>query len=70
MTGPGSYSLAYELYRDVGRRQRWGNTLNVDTLTGSGTAATQTLTVYGRVPPQAPVAAGAYSDKITVTVTF
>jgi len=70
MTGPGSYAVTYELYRDTNRSQRWGNTLNTDTLTGSGTSTTQTLTVYGRVPPQTAVAAGNYSDIVTVTVTF
>ena len=70
MTGVGSYAVNYELYRDIARSLRWGNTLNTDTLSGSGTAATQTVTIYGRVPPQTAVAAGNYSDVVTVTVTF
>lgn len=70
MTGVGSYAVNYELYRDSPRSLRWGNTLNTDTLSGTGTSTTQNLPVYGRVPPQSAVAAGNYSDIITVTVTY
>ncbi|HEY0232879.1 MAG TPA: spore coat U domain-containing protein [Dokdonella sp.] len=69
MIGGSSY-VVYELYRDTGRTLRWGNTLNSDTLSGSGSGNTQTLSVYGRVAPQAGAAAGSYSDKITVTITY
>lgn len=69
MTGPGGL-IDYELYRDLGRTQRWGTTLNVDTVTGTGTGATQSLTVYGRVPAQTPRTAGTYTDTIVVTVTY
>ncbi len=62
--------VSYELYRDVARTLRWGNTLNVDTRTGTGSGALQALTVYGRVPPQASKPVGVYSDTITVTVTY
>ncbi len=69
MTGPGGL-IDYELYRDLGRTQRWGTTLNTDTVTGTGTGATQSLTVYGRVPAQTPRTAGTYTDTIVVTVTY
>jgi spore coat protein U-like protein len=70
MTGVGSYAVNYELYRDSGRTVRWGNTVNTDTLSGTGSGTQQSMPVYGRVPPQAAVAAGNYSDIITVTVTY
>lgn len=69
--GGSSYYLNYELYRDAARSQRWGNTLTVDTVSGTGTGSAQQLTIYGRVPPvtgQPP--AGTYSDVITVTITY
>lgn len=69
--GGSSYYLTYELYRDAARSQRWGNTLTVDTASGTGTGSAQQLTIYGRVPPvtgQPP--AGTYSDLITVTITY
>lgn len=69
MLGSGG-AVTYGLYRDNPRQLRWGNTLNTDTASGSGSGTTQSLTVYGRVPPQSAVPAGNYSDKITVTVTY
>jgi len=70
MVGPGNAHITYELYRDSGRTQRWGNTLNSDTVAGNGNGALQSLTVYGRVPVQPTPAGGTYSDTVTVTLTF
>jgi spore coat protein U-like protein len=69
MQGPGGL-VTYELYRNATRTQRWGSTLNTDTVAGSGSGANQTLTVYGRVPNQTTPSAGTYNDTITVTVTY
>ncbi|WP_363799605.1 spore coat U domain-containing protein [Lysobacter firmicutimachus] len=66
--GSGQF-VPYELYRDGGRSQRWGNTLNSDTLSGTGSGTGQSLTVYGRVAPQTATV-GSYSDTITVLVTY
>lgn len=66
----GTSYVNYELYRDAARTSRWGNTLNTDTATGSGSGAEQTLTVYGRVPAQAAATAGSYSDVVKITVTY
>lgn len=60
----------YELYRDPARTQRWGTTINTDTLPGTGTGNPQTVTVYGRVPAGQAVPAGSYRDTVTVTVTY
>lgn len=65
----GNY-VNYELYRDAGRTLRWGDTLNTDTLTGTGSGLTQTIDVFGRAPPPQTVPAGNYKDVITVTLTF
>ena len=69
MQGPGGL-VTYELYRNPTRTQRWGSTLNTDTVAGSGNGSSQTLTVYGRVPNQTTPSAGTYNDTITVTVTY
>lgn len=69
--GGSTYYLTYELYRDSTRTQRWGNTLAVDTASGTGTGSAQQLTIYGRVPPvtgQPP--AGTYNDVVQVTITY
>jgi spore coat protein U domain-containing protein, fimbrial subunit CupE1/2/3/6 len=65
----GNY-VAYELYTNPGRTIRWGNTINTDTIPGTGTGLAQSLTVYGRVPAPQTVPSGSYSDIITVTVTY
>lgn len=71
LTNP-AYFIAYELYRDSGRSQRWGNTIGVDTVTGTGNGTAQTVTVYGRAPPTSGAlpAEGSYKDVITVTITY
>ncbi|HVI56921.1 MAG TPA: spore coat U domain-containing protein [Luteibacter sp.] len=66
----GTGFVTYDLFRDSSRGQHWGTTLNTDTATGTGSGSEQTMTVYGRVPAQAAVRAGSYSDIITVTVTY
>jgi len=70
LTGPASQALTYSLYGDVGRTTVWGQTIGVDTVAGTGNGAAQTLTVYGRVPASQGPGPGAYTDTITVTLTY
>jgi len=73
--------LNYNLYRDAGRTQIWGDgssgtftaTIGPATLVllPSGSPRTGSRTVYGRMPAgQTAAVPGSYSDVITVTVTF
>ena len=68
--GATSTYVTYELYSNPGRTIRWGNTINTDTIPGTGTGAVQSLTVYGRVPAPQTAPSGSYSDIITVTVEY
>jgi spore coat protein U-like protein len=70
LTAGGAQTINYTLYRDAARTQVWGNTVGTDTLSGTGTGAAQTFAVYGRVPSQTTPAPGAYTDTVTVTVTY
>lgn len=72
MAGAAGEFVAYELYRDSNRSQRWGNDAvnGTDTVNGTGNGLARTMTIYGRVAPQATPAPGSYSDTITVTVTY
>ena len=70
MTGPSAAKLSYSLFRDSGRSQNWGNTVGTDTLSGTGTGAAQSITVYGQIPAGQYVAPGSYADTITVTLTY
>jgi len=66
--------LSYNLFTDASRSSVWGD----------GTAGTQTVflknvkrqkppvmtTIYGRIPPGQNVPVGAYTDTLTVTITW
>ena len=66
----GANTVTYSLYTTISRTTVWGNTIGTNTLSGTGTGTNQTLTVYGRVPPQTTPPVGTYSDTVVVTVTF
>jgi spore coat protein U-like protein len=67
----GTQTLGYQLYLDTGRSTVWGDgTASSSTSAGTGTGSTQTLTLYGRLPSLANVVPGAYTDTVTVTVSY
>jgi spore coat protein U-like protein len=68
--GPSNETIQYKLFSNSGRTTNWGNTVGTDTVAGTGNGASQTLTIYGRVPPQSTPTPGAYTDTVTVTVTY
>ncbi len=66
-----SGTLDYQLFSDAGRTTNWGETLGFDTRTGAGTGASQSVSVYGRVPGgQSTVGVGSYSDTVNATINF
>ncbi len=68
--GSSAATIPYMLFSDAARSQNWGNSAG-DDVDGTGTGSTVNHTVYGRVPAQSVAPqAGAYSDTITVTVTY
>jgi spore coat protein U-like protein len=72
--GSGANRLNYNLYRDSGRSQVWGQTSGVDTVTTTisnvpnNGSKNGTFVIYGRIPALQSVAAGAYSDSVQITV--
>lgn len=66
----GVNTISYQLYRDAARSQVWGETIGVDTATSTGTGATQSFTIYSRVPAQTLQPVGTYTDTVTVTLTY
>lgn len=66
----GGNTINYTLYSDSGRTTVWGNTVGTDTIAATGSGAAQSYTVYGRVPAQTTPTPAAYTDTITVTVTY
>jgi len=62
--------LAYELYRDTNRTQRWGSVL-AERQQGTATGLPQSYEIYARVPGgQTVTAVGAYKDTVVVTVHY
>jgi len=68
----GTNKLNYQLYRDAGRTNIWGNTIGTDTVTGGGGAGGLPVphTVYGSLAAGQVVPAGSYQDTIVVTITY
>lgn len=67
-----SSNLAYALYKDAGRTQPWGTGADSGTvLNSTGTGAVQVQSVYGQIDNFVNASTvGAYSDTVTVTLTF
>ena len=61
--------LAYELYSDAARTRRWGASLTESVGGRIVDGGAVTLPVYGRIDA-GTAGAGAYSDMVTVTVSF
>lgn len=68
-TGANNGTVRFNLYQQPGAGS-WGNTQGTDTLSGTGTGAQQTLTVYGEVPSQQTPAPDTYKSTVTATVYF
>lgn len=67
----GSNTLSYELYQDTARTTGWGGLLDLVPVMGLGVGTSQAYSVYGRVPEgQETARVGAYSDVITVTLSY
>lgn len=65
----GNY-VSYGLFRNAARTQAWGDSLGVNTVSGTGTGAAVPVTVYGRIPAQGSAATGSYQDTVIVTLTY
>jgi len=66
----GSETITYGLYQNSARNLPWGSTSGGNTVGGTGSGASQALTVYGRVASQAMPSPGTYTDTVVVTVTY
>lgn len=70
MTGPASAIINYGLYQNAALTTAFGNTVGTNTVAGTGTGTSQTITVFGQVPAQSSPAPGSYADVVNVTITF
>jgi spore coat protein U-like protein len=62
--------LNYSLSVNSGHSTNWGNTVGTDTVSGTGTGTSQTLTVYGQIPANQFVPVGAYADSVVATIAY
>lgn len=72
MDGPGAAVIAYELYKEVGHTNKWGDGVGEEVVVaGVGMTSFTTETVYGEVLAADYIDAevGAYSDIVTVLIT-
>lgn len=65
----GSNELLYNLYTDAARTIVWGDG-SASTAIVAGMGENSNHTIYGRLPARQNVSVGAYSDTVTVTLTF
>lgn len=67
----GTDNLAYNLYTTSGHASVWGDG-TASTVTQGATSAglPAVYTVYGRMPANQYKSAGAYTDLVTVTLTY
>ncbi len=70
----GASIMNYNLYRDSGRTQVWGQTSGVDTSSlsitvSNNSSASGTFVIYGRIPALQNVPVGAYSDTVQITIS-
>lgn len=72
MSGPNGDRLTYDLYPDATRSVPWGDGSGAGVVVPGSNDGNEPsrFPVYGRVPTQAGVAAGVYSDSLTVVVSF
>lgn len=67
----GTDTLAYGLYTDSGHATVWDSTTVGQSVTGAGLSTPTSFTVYGKIDAQpAAKVSAAYSDTVTVTVTY
>jgi spore coat protein U-like protein len=67
----GNEHLHYELYSDSGRSTAWTNGPAGDVSLGPAPSrSARDVTVYGRIPANQDVTAGAYADSVVATVNF
>jgi spore coat protein U-like protein len=70
LNGAGAGIVSYQLYRDSGPANVWGDGTTGVAYSGTGTGTSQAIPVYARVPAQATPAPGTYLDTVRATVTY
>jgi spore coat protein U-like protein len=70
LNGAGAGLVSYQLYRDSGPANVWGDGTTGVVYSGTGSGTSQAIPVYGRVPAQVSPSPGTYLDTVRATVTY
>ncbi len=70
MSEIGGDTLSYQLYTDAPRSTVFGDGTTGTKATGTGDGTLQTISIYGRVPASQYSDIGAYTDTVTVTLSY
>jgi spore coat protein U-like protein len=70
LNGVGAGVVSYQLYRDSGPSNVWGDGVSGVLYAGTGSGANQSIAVYANVPVQTAQAPGTYIDTVRATVTY
>jgi spore coat protein U-like protein len=71
LTNGASQTLNYSIYTSNTYATAWGSNIGTDTVAGTGTGATQTVNVYGRIPAgQTSTVGTGYTDTVNITLNF
>lgn len=70
MTGVGLDTLSYQLYTDGSRSTVFGDGTTGSKVTGTGAGSIQTVPIYGRIPASQYSDVDAYTDTVTVTLSY
>jgi spore coat protein U-like protein len=70
LNGAGPGVVSYQLYRDVGPSNLWGDGTTGVVYSGTGIGATQSIPVLAQVPAQVLAPPGTYMDTVRATITY
>jgi spore coat protein U-like protein len=70
LNGVGAGVVSYQLYRDSGPSNVWGDGTTGVLYSATGSGANQAIPMYATVPVQAAQAPGTYMDTVRATVTY
>lgn len=70
MGGGNSETVSFTLWQDSALSTNWGSVQGTNTYAGTGTGASQTVTVYGKVPAQTTPSASTYKTTLTASVYY
>ena len=70
MTSSGGAEIPYHIYRDSLYQNLWGDSVGVNTVSGTNSGSLQLITEYAEVLSMSGVVPGTYTDNVTGTLVY